>query len=357
MRLRVHAWRHCSSCGSEPHRGNRVVLACPKKNPGGMTASGLCTTDAVRRHLFGGFALEFIAKIRQQYQRVLGHDPQQWKLVHDGWFYEPSVAERVFRQILEAEADRLSWLPEHWLLRARTKKNRIEEVELEGPDGKHLAISAHTFIDGTYEGDLAGQAGAAYRVGREGRQEFGETLAGIHYMNWRTGRQVVTSDSGEPSPAIQAFLHRCIFTDDPAHCVSIAKPTTYDEHLQDYLPLVADFAAGRVKSLWNIVPLLLLPNRKYEANGMIEALTSFNCPGASWTYPEAGRHHRQRLDKFHQDHAAGLLYFLQHDPHVPATIAEQARRFGLHDQEFVENGHWPWQLYVRQGRRIKVELW
>ena len=26
---------------------------------------------------------------------------------------------------------------------------------------------------------------------------------------------------------------------------------------------------------------------------------------------------------------------------------------GLHDEEFGDNGHWPWQLYVRQGRRIE----
>ena len=32
--------------------GLKVILACPKMHLGGMAASGLCTTDAVRRHLF-----------------------------------------------------------------------------------------------------------------------------------------------------------------------------------------------------------------------------------------------------------------------------------------------------------------
>src|SRR6187399_1263353 len=41
-------------------RGLKVVLACPQKHPGGMAASGLCTTDAVRRHLFGGIVAEFV---------------------------------------------------------------------------------------------------------------------------------------------------------------------------------------------------------------------------------------------------------------------------------------------------------
>ena len=63
-------------------RGDRVALACPKGNPGGMAASGLSTTDAVRRHLFGGFVIELISRIRDRYRQILGDDQGQWKLVH-----------------------------------------------------------------------------------------------------------------------------------------------------------------------------------------------------------------------------------------------------------------------------------
>ena len=38
-------------------RGCKVVLACPKKHAGGMAASGLSTTDAVRREIFGGLVV------------------------------------------------------------------------------------------------------------------------------------------------------------------------------------------------------------------------------------------------------------------------------------------------------------
>lgn len=331
-------------------RGSRVVLACPKRRPGGMAASGLSTTDAVRPQLFGGLVAEFIAKVRRHYQKTLAGDPQQYKLVHDGWFYEPSVAEMAFRHLIEAEQKRLEWLPGHWLVSVQRAGSRITSVELEDASGRGRRIAAHTFIDGTYEGDLAGGAKVPYRVGREGRAEYGEPFAGIHYMNWRTGQQIMTADTGEPSPAIQAFCARSIFTDDPEHRVPIEKPATYEQHLADYLPLLDDFAAGRRRS-WG--PGTPLPNRKYQMNGQIDGLTSINCPGVSWSWPEAERRHRERLEQFHVDHAAGLIWFLQNDPSVPEKLRERLRPIGLDDREFPDTGHWPWQIYVRQGRRIE----
>src|SRR6185436_11172895 len=53
-------------------RGCKVVLACPYKRPGGMAASGLSTTDAVRPELFGGIVTEFIGRVRTYYEKNLG---------------------------------------------------------------------------------------------------------------------------------------------------------------------------------------------------------------------------------------------------------------------------------------------
>lgn len=330
-------------------RGCRVLLACPKQHPGGMAASGLCTTDAVRRELFGGLVLEFIDGVRTDYLRELGQDSPEWAHIHDGWFYEPSVAERVFDRMLEAEADQLTFLRGHHLLSVKTDAARVTEAVLETPDGDSLVITARTFIDGTYEGDLAAAAGVPCRVGREGRDEHGESLAGIHYMDWKKGEQILTPDTGEPSPAIQAFCARSIFTDDPEKLVPLEKPDTYEQHLPDLLPLLDDFATGRVSKC---TLGSRIARRKYQLNGSIVRMTSVNCPGVSWTWPEAGRHHRARLEKFHIDHAASYAWFLQNDPRVPDDTRALWGTAGLHRDEFPDNGHWPWQIYVRQGRRI-----
>ncbi|HYE98028.1 MAG TPA: FAD-dependent oxidoreductase, partial [Planctomycetota bacterium] len=188
-----------------------------------------------------------------------------------------------------------------------------------------------------------------YRVGRESREEFGEPLAGIHYMNWRTGKAIPTPDSGEASPAIQAFCARSIFTDDPERRFPVHKPATYEQHLPDVQQVADDFRDGRFT---RFLGGTTLPGRRFEFNGHIEWATSFNCPGVSWTWPEADRHHRARLERFHVDHAASMIWFLQNDPRVPDALRAQVKDWGLHREEFADNGHWPWQIYVRQGRRI-----
>lgn len=313
-------------------------------------ASGLCTTDAVRREMFGGLVLEVIQGVREEYRRSLDEGSVEWGLIRDGWFYEPSLAERVFDRILEAQSERLEFRRGHHLLRTTLSAGRITGVELESPDGKPIRVTAATFVDATYEGDLAAAARVPYRVGREEHDEYGESLAGIHHMNWRTGRQIMTPNSGEPSPAIQAFCARSIFTNDPEKLVPIEKPDTCKQHLQDFLPLLDDFQTGRVRSFGYGTRL---PNSKYQLNGSIEGMTSLNCPGISWSWPEAHRHHRSRPERFHLNHAAGLIWFLQHHPGVPESIARHWKRAGLHRDEFADNGHWPWQIYVRQGRRIE----
>lgn len=331
-------------------RGCRVLLACPQKHPGGMTASGLCTTDAVRRHLFGGLVLEFINEVRKDYLREMGEDSPDWPLIRDGWFYEPSVAERVFVRMLEAEAQQLEYLRGYHLTSCKTREGSIDHIELETPKGDVQRYSATTYIDATYEGDLAASAGVPYRVGREGKEEHGESMAGIHYMDWKKARQILTPDSGEPSPAIQAYCARSIFTDDPEKRVPLRKPETYDQHLPDLLPLLDDFSTGRVK---RCTLGSKLARRKYQLNGSIIRRTSLNCPGVSWAWPEAERHHRARLEKFHVDHAASYAWFLQNDPRVPDSIRALWKTAGLHRDEFTDNDHWPWQIYVRQGRRIE----
>ncbi len=51
------------------------------------------------------------------------------------------------------------------MLGATVRGDHVTEVELESPAGARVRLAARTFIDGTYEGDLAAAAKAPYRVG------------------------------------------------------------------------------------------------------------------------------------------------------------------------------------------------
>ena len=93
----------CAAAIEAARRGCKVILACPQQHPGGMMASGLSTTDAVRREMFGGLVIEFINGMHEEYRRTIGEDSPDWRLIQDGWFYEPSVAERVFDHLLGKE--------------------------------------------------------------------------------------------------------------------------------------------------------------------------------------------------------------------------------------------------------------
>jgi hypothetical protein len=338
--------------------GARTLLVATGRHVGGMAASGLSTTDAVRCELFkGGIMHEFVAVIREYYRETYGGDSEAYRLSRDGWWYEPRVAELAFEKMLAAEPN-LTVLRERQIGTGALQIDgrRITRITLAGSGNSRqqpaLEVSARTFVDGTYEGDLAAAANVPYRVGREGREEFGESLAGVVYQDWKRG-VLLPRSTGEAHPGIQAYCARLTLTDNPENQAIITQPDEYESLLPRYLPLLEDFAAGRSLRIRSLLSMASIPNRKVDSNGMIEAMTSYNLPGENHKYPTASPARRLELDQLHRHHALGLLWFLQHDSRVPEQMQKEVRQWHLCADEYPDDNHLPWQIYVRQGRRIE----
>jgi hypothetical protein len=96
-----------------------------------------------------------------------------------------------------------------------------------------------------------------------------------------------------------------------------------------------------------------MPNRKTDINA--GGGVSTNLPGASWEYPEASHERRREIWKEHLDWAHGLVYFLAHDPSVPAALRDEVGQWGLARDEFVDTSQWPHQMYIREARHMLGE--
>lgn len=349
--------------------GRSVALVEYHGHFGGMAASGLGKSDVETKEAIGGLWREFVGRVRDHYVRTYGATHENVRLCRDGYYYEPSVAEKVF-DALVAEQPRIRVFKRHRLDAAtRDGSSLVSARIVDRVSGAARELRGGVFIDATYEGDLLAAAGAAYRLGREARADFNELHAGVVYMDYET-RTFLPGTTGEGDKRLTAYTYRLCLTKDAANGVPLtAPPPGYDRaRFTGYLD---DWRAGRfappkqmkegigyyAPTFGTVVRALSmadLPNGKLDVN-MNPRPLGFPFTEENYAYPEAGWPEREKISERLRQLTLGLLWFLQNDAEIPTEHRALARQFNLPRDEFTDNGHFPWQLYVREARRLVGE--
>lgn len=372
-------------------QGASVILIEPSRWLGGMTGGGINHLDWGREAAVGGTAYKFLTDgLEGFHDRSIGEKGSTYSQTTRIGHSNEAYRERFLKLV---EDHQIQVIYDHRLGGLTKEGEAIASISLDHapvdatgcpipePIKKDaLTITAKVFIDCGYEGDLLAMSGTTYTWGRESREQYGESLAGVrpnlwlyeidpykeegnpgsgliaHVKDWKIGPE------GSADKLTMGYCFRHVFSFN-RNGIALPKPTNYDpaefelfrRAMRDGVDIYSDRSFNRLgqpepdtfkpKGAVNLKP-------SFFGTNLNRGLMTHTIYGSNVDYPEGDWATRAKIWKFHQDFLVNFVHFLRTDPVVPQEIKESAEKLRFTPGVFDETGGWPHQLYVREARRM-----
>ena len=326
--------------------GYSVVLIEPTRKVGGLMSAGFrMAQDVPYADHLGGLTGEF-------YKTDIAFPP----LRHHQGASKYSVA--AFQKLIDQYGDLIHVIYDHRINAATTTKGVIQDATFEyAPaieDGvpapvrktdRMTKVKAKVFIDASYEGDLMALAKVKYRIGKESKADYGESLAGMIVSKEFPGvdpykvkgdpksglLSPIHSDplgnEGDGSRFFMAYNFKLAWEANPTPEFPGILITPPQKKNEDVYELLKRYHEAGYKTTW--------PADNFSRG---ELMTG-TIPGLNTEYPDGDWPTRSKIWKAYVDHIRTLTDISGKEVRLLSGINEET------------NG-WPSYLYIRAARRM-----